>query len=470
MYSKPFSPEDIGIGFLFAGIVMAFAMIASQQSSERNVIIGAVAAKLVVSVLFGIYNLTGWQGGDVISYHYFGVTLAGVLVDDMSRGTTHFIDNYPFYSTAVGNATTRMQGLSGVVHLLVSGSFLASSFVFALFGFAGQFMAYRALVTMYPSPAIRQWWRIGILFMPSFTFWCSGLTKDPLGVLGVGCVLWGSYCILSRGQLLHLFTVVFGIYVVLLFRTQATLPLVAAMVPWYMQSHRAQAQGRQSAGRPLPIFFRLLLGAMALFFLNATLGSQTQYSLDELPTTLTTQRETMESIQGAGSTDTDVAPQQRSWGGLVSAWPMAALTTLYRPLLWEGFGSGPMFLAALENLVLLVLSLRTLRRLFGDTTLTRSFLGSPFVISALLFVALFTLGLGVSTPNLGNISRYRLPMLPFFIAVLAIAEDLYQLRRRSVQQEHLAKFIRPVVVTPRSGREQLQRMPAPRWPHGGPAV
>lgn len=92
------------------------------------------------------------------------------------------------------------------------------------------------------------------------------------------------------------------------------------------------------------------------------------------------------------------------------------------------------------------------------------------MISALLFVALFTLGLGVSTPNLGNISRYRLPMLPFFIAVLAIAEDLYQLRRRSVQQEHLAKFIRPVVVTPRSGREQLQRMPAPRWPHGGPAV
>jgi hypothetical protein len=117
-----------------------------------------------------------------------------------------------------------------------------------------------------------------------------------------------------------------------------------------------------------------------------------------------------------------------SVGGLIRAWPQTVLLTLYRPFLWEA-RSVLMLLAALENLGLLIFTVRALGQLLTTPqALARAF-RSPMWLMCVLFVALFSLGVGASTPNLGSISRYRLPVLPFLMAALIIVEHCSRVPR-----------------------------------------
>src|SRR5690606_33211815 len=93
--------------------------------------------------------------------------------------------------------------------------------------------------------------------------------------------------------------------------------------------------------------------------------------------------------------------------------PWALVSGLYRPFLWE-VNNVMQVMAALENLLLLALSLNALRR-------AKSFFYSPYRLIAfqvLVYVALLCVFLALSTPNFGTLSRYRVGFLPFFVTLL----------------------------------------------------
>jgi hypothetical protein len=58
-------------------------------------------------------------------------------------------------------------------------------------------------------------------------------------------------------------------------------------------------------------------------------------------------------------------------------------------------------------------------------------LTEPMFLTSVCFVLLFALGVGASTPNLGTISRYRIPLIPFFMAAAAVVD--LRLRPRMFQ-------------------------------------
>ena len=45
-------------------------------------------------------------------------------------------------------------------------------------------------------------------------------------------------------------------------------------------------------------------------------------------------------------------------------------------------------------------------------------LSSPLAMFCLTFTLLFSVIVGLSTPNLGSLSRYRAPMMPFYISLI----------------------------------------------------
>jgi len=110
-----------------------------------------------------------------------------------------------------------------------------------------------------------------------------------------------------------------------------------------------------------------------------------------------------------------------SWLGLIKAAPVALILTLFRPFLWEGSGI-LMLVSAVENLVVLVLSLRAFLILIRERSTFSSAIRSPMFLSCLAFVILFGFAVGLSTPNLGSISRYRVPLIPFLVGTLTIIE------------------------------------------------
>ena len=45
-------------------------------------------------------------------------------------------------------------------------------------------------------------------------------------------------------------------------------------------------------------------------------------------------------------------------------------------------------------------------------------------------IVVFAFAIGLATPNLGTVSRYRIPLLPFFVGAMAILEANFHARNR----------------------------------------
>jgi hypothetical protein len=105
-------------------------------------------------------------------------------------------------------------------------------------------------------------------------------------------------------------------------------------------------------------------------------------------------------------------------GSLVSQLPLALATVLYRPLIFEA-SNLLMFISGLETLAAAVLTVVALARTsFGATI--RYVLVRPPLCFCFGFVLTLAVGVGLTTTNLGTLSRYRMPLVPFFATLLVV--------------------------------------------------
>ena len=118
-----------------------------------------------------------------------------------------------------------------------------------------------------------------------------------------------------------------------------------------------------------------------------------------------------------------------SWQNMIKLAPGAVNVTLFRPYLWEV--SNPlMALSAIEGLITFIF---TLLVLFRVGTQIPHYVRAE-VIFCLVFTIIFAFGVGVSTFNFGTLSRYKIPMLPFYWSALAIIYTSW-LRDRNKRRE-----------------------------------
>ena len=115
--------------------------------------------------------------------------------------------------------------------------------------------------------------------------------------------------------------------------------------------------------------------------------------------------------------------------------PEAVWIALFRPYIWEA-NNFVMFLAGVENLLLLALVIFVLIRL-GPIRTFRRIISEPYVFFSLIFTVAFAFAIGISTFNFGTLVRYKIPMLPFFMSFLLI---LLSYRSKSSRKEEVAEF------------------------------
>lgn len=420
--TTPLSTFDLVAGLLSVPAILVIGAILVRGSTERRVIVAALGAKLFASVAYVVYVIYIYGGGDTLTYHTIGVQNAGNIGAALFSGSWSSVLSYAAL-TPTQPSTTNIENLSGIIHFFLFNSFLASSFVMAAMAFVGQLLLYRVFVSLYPEMRIRNWWRFGILFYPSLTFWSAGLLKDTVGILGLGCAVWGAYQVLQKPRIQYVAVGILGVYVLMLFRGQVLPPLVIALVA-YAVFGRDKSGADRSPQRRLRVIRRLLalFVAVAAFFVISVFDKQ--YSLTALPQTISSQNTNYATVgvQGTGLTDsTGPVTADASWSGLMKSAPAAVVYTLFRPFPWEA-RSGPVLIAGLENLLLLALLTRAFLRGAAGSGALRNAIGSPMFIPCLLFVLLFGAGVGFATPNLGSLSRYRIPLIPFVVGLLTIVE------------------------------------------------
>ncbi len=429
--SEPFSQADIVMGVVWGLVILVGVALSSCRSPGRSLIFLGLLAKLVASVAYCMYIVFIYRGGDTLGYHAAGIEYAGLIREDLGSGLRYFLSTCPFFTLAC-SSTARLSNFTGLIHLVTFDSFIASSLIFALIGFWGQYLVYRTFVERYPAPHLRAWWRAGILFFPTLTFWSAGILKDTLGILGLGVTLWGAHRLARRSSLGSLVLVAVGMYVLLLFRIQVVPVLLIALAPFVLaRAHSADpSQNISVRRRRLPRLIRVGLLPASVLGILLVGRIQPSYSFARLPVTLVTQSSVYETIEGVTTRPIITDP---SWQSLVRAAPRAMFVALYRPLIGEGNGPAGL-LAGIENTLLLLFSLRAVVLLVKHPSALPRAWRAPLFLTCLVFVGVFGIAVAASTPNLGTISRYRIPLIPFLIGILTIFEAQFlELRKRRLR-------------------------------------
>jgi hypothetical protein len=120
---------------------------------------------------------------------------------------------------------------------------------------------------------------------------------------------------------------------------------------------------------------------------------------------------------------------------MLSKFPIATFTAMFRPFIWEA-NKPVILLAALETIMVLVMVIVNIFR-YGVIGIIRKIVSDPFLIFCLGYSIFFLFMVGLTSGNFGNLVRYRVPGYIFFLAGLFVAFGKLRdeaNRRRSGQQ------------------------------------
>lgn len=330
-------------------------------------------------------------------------------VSDSARYSDYAAAAYPDWrrgdvdlSTLDITGTHWLELATTAVYTVVGPSRIAGFVVFASLAYWGTYLFYRAFRIALPSGDRRRY-AVLVFLLPSLLFWPASIGKESWLLLFVGLTAYGAARFFSRDAtgLAYLAAGAAG--------TAVVRPHIAALT---MSAVVAAQLLRRTEASPTSILAKLggvatLLGAVAVLA-----GQSAEFlEMEEVSwNSLSQEIDRRSELATQGGSEFDSTPV-RSPAQL----PIAALTVLFRPLLWEA-NSAQMLIQSLEGLLLIGLLVASSRRL---RNLPRVLSASPYVTFAVVYVLGFVWafsGIG----NFGILARQRVLMLPAFLVLLAL--------------------------------------------------
>ncbi|GMU60888.1 MAG: hypothetical protein AMXMBFR34_26510 [Myxococcaceae bacterium] len=398
-------------------------------SFERRYLSFSFAAHVAAAIgLVLVYRYYYTEGGDMISYHYYGVPIAdalrydfGAVAPEVVKMALHLDNTLPFDVVGVGSTGT-MQAVTVWLLFLLGNSLFASALFIAIAAYGAKVLIYRALRPGFAAsqhPLVL----LAAVLSPSAVVWTSALLKEPVLMVLFGPVFLGLRWILEGRRLVLAITVsALGGYAIALLKPYVLLTLVIAGGIWILWARIIRARGAVIV-RPLylGVAAAIILGGVTV--VSALVPGM---SPDTISESMTYQRRVSAGEAGRSNfylEGRDVDPQAaqeegRSLRSQLTVAPLALVTALFRPFLFESLRVMQL-LNAIEMTWMMILFIQVLRRnsLLG---LLKRLTASPTLMFCFAFTLVLALGTGLSTANLGALSRYRAPMMPFFLLLLLI--------------------------------------------------
>ena len=254
---------------------------------------------------------------------------------------------------------------------------------------------------------------IFIFLMPSVLFWGSGLLKDSILLSGFGLLIYSFTLLLKNGvNLKRLIMFTIGLLILTVTKTYVIAILLPGLFAWWITKH--------SNIRTVILTFLFVYGlyffvAFNLYRFNpdyniAALIFYKQKNFIDLGT-----------IHNASMISFPVI--ECSAISIFKKSPMAFCNTLFRPFLTDVHGNPMILLSAMENILILFL-------IIAFIISARKIKTEPIVIFNIIFITLLFVLIGMISPVLGAIVRYRIVALPCLMFVLIYFYDREKLIRR----------------------------------------
>lgn len=403
-------------------ILLPLTLIASryirrQAAGER----GLMWLSFVAHQLAGIVNIAVtvyyYGYGDMTSYHQFGVLAAERLrldfwafAPDLVALIFHENRPIPIPMEIQTTSSGSMQGIAGFAMYFLFDSLYAVCALIAGLAFLSKLALYRVaseeLPDLPPRPLL-----FACMLLPSALFWSSSLLKEPLAMIGMLAALYGWHQWLNhRRRLRAAFLLAMGSIGVLQIKGYIFPALVLSAALWHFASKAREKRGDFAfrAGHVV------IGGTMAVLLVAATGALLPRFA----PEALSDQLAGLQSVGAVieGGSNYSLGRSAGSSGSQAALAPIGLLTALFRPFVFEA--KTPIVLvSALEMTGFLIgVILVFFRR--GIVPSVSELVRRPFLSFCALFVLIFGTCVGLGTTNMGTLSRYRMPLSPFFATVL----------------------------------------------------
>ncbi len=414
------------LAVLLVGGVLFGALVQRSQSWEQPLLGLSFIAHAVSAVAMILLTVHFFGGGDMLAYHRHGLMHAVQLdmrfmehAPDLLRYTLRRPTLGPRLFMG-GSSTGAMIGLSGWMSFALGGSLYAICMVFAVAGFFSKYLTYVAfklsLPERYHKAAL-----VAAMLIPSVVFWSCALLKEPVAMLGLGPAVWG-VAHLARGErrLIALIAVGLGAVPIGVIKPYVLFPFLMCAVIW-IYWHRAlkRRSGVGLLAQPLYIGLAvaLLFGAMQLLSMLFP-----EYSVAQVADEAAQLQKVGQRIKGGSHYAIASAPTRSLAGQLLLA-PIGLSFSLFRPLPFD-VRNPAILLNALEMLWLIALWFKMFKVRPWRQSL-KMVMTSPLLVFCVGFCVIFGAAVGVSSTNIGTLSRYRVPMMPFYtLALLVLAGQL----------------------------------------------
>jgi hypothetical protein len=373
-------------------------------------ILASFGAHAVTSFIQVWFTRAMYGSGDMVGYTGAGESLAttmrldpGEYVPEVLRLLFHQEAQLPIDIIGAGSSTGSMAALAGLLTFITGGSLYTLSLCVSIGSHFGLVALYRAFREVFPAVSTKRL-LFAALFVPSEVFWSSGLIKEGVAVFGLGYVVWGLQRLLRGINVGAIAWLALGAIVVGLFKPYILVALTAGAVGYVAVN---SSKGRDILSRPGSIVLGAFLGVIGSAIILRLFPNYSPDAIAEQAAYL----QEMGQVKPGGSTYSMGDATRTSFAGQIAFAPVALVTSLFRPFVFEA-RSPQVFVNAIETSCIFYLSMRILfRRKLSETweIVTRQ----PMLVFALIFVALFGVGVGLTTTNMGTLSRYRMPLVPF---------------------------------------------------------
>ena len=423
--------RDLLLTPLYLGLFALMALLLRPLVTDQNTrpyFLPGLGVKIIGALAVGFIYQFYYSGGDTFNYYHDASLVWEAFLDSPYKAFLLITENGEYlpetfeYSSRMwffrDHSSYVVVRFAGFFSLLSFNAYAVIACFFAILSYSGLWVLYLTFYRLYPHLHKPLAW--AVLFIPSVFFWGSGLLKDTLTLAAVGWATYAIYKIFFQREYVWLFSFILWTSCALIYSIQIYILLcfLPAAILWVFLAYIGKVRSAvlRYALSPLVVGMAGLLG----YFAVVEVGEDSaRYSLDTMAHTaeVTARWLTFVSEQQGGSGytlgDFDYSPM-----GMLKKTPLAINVTLFRPYLWE-VSNPVMLMAALESFAFLLLTLYVFYKR-GVMATFRAVAGNHFLIFCFVFSISFAFAVGIATYNFGSLVRYKIPLLPFYVAALVI--------------------------------------------------
>ncbi len=380
---------------------------------------------IFIAIIYQYY----YGAGDTFNFFSHSKTINSALNDSVSIWTNLLVraspESDPFiykYSSQLywyNDATSYTVGVIGAIFGLLNGTtYIPIALLFAFFSFTGMWAMFKTFAGIYPT--LHKPLAIAFLFIPSTIVWGSAMFKDTICMFGLG---WMTYTVFkifidNDYSVRNLLLLALSFYLIGLTKVYILVAFIPALCIWLLMNFSNKIRFKTIRWIVNILSVSSCVGGL-LFVSQSFAAELGRYSLENLANTAKVTQGYINYVSEVdGGSAYDLGNFEPTIGSMITKFPQAVVVTLFRPFLWEA-KKPIMFLSAFESFAFVVLFFYVIlkRGLIRSIQVT---IKDPNLLFFLIYSLIFAFAVGISTGNFGSLSRYKIPCLPFFAALLLI--------------------------------------------------